>query len=602
MFQAGKLVRKPAPSPERILHFDPRSDFPATFRAILQVRTGDLSVAASIGPISLPNYAGINFNDILQALEAAGQVPIAGLQQEIADETASISALGKLAGDLTSLQTALSGLQSIDSSPELGAQVSAGSPCSASVTGAPAAGTYGVTVQQMAQAQASASQGYASDTDPVGTGSITVTIGKTAHTITIDDTNNTLDGVAGAINSAAIGVTAQVVNTGLPTDPYRLELVSSQTGGADAFTVSASLAGGVAPDFMNNDVGAVDYSAITGTANGASNGPLVEGSYTGAVTQGYHFSVISGGTIGSSQITIAWKSDSGGSGTITVPSNYTAAQPIPIADGLSLSFAATGGTLNTGDTFAQAAFTPSITAAQDATVQVGSQIVTSSSNSVTNAIPGLTLDLSGAGSGTVTLSENVSNEAQAVQSFVSAYNQLTQDIEAQIQVAKPGDTPPPLYANGAVQALLFQFQSALGGINLSKMGISVDNNAIQDNNGQLTFDQSTFESNILSDPTGVRAAMAQINSALSGAVSGALAPDTGLVASETSSYNSLIGEQNQQISNLQSQLQQQENQFIQESSQVQAEVAEWAGMAQLFLPSSSSGSGLSNTTGLSMLA
>lgn len=174
-------------------------------------------------PISLPNYAGVDFNQILQSVLAFGKIPIAQVQQQVAGETVAISVLGRIGGDLSSLQTVLSQFQTIGSNAPLSAGTAAGASFTASVSGTPLAGVYNVSVNQLAAGQVSASQGYASNTNSVGTGTITVTTGGVAHNITIDSSNQTLDGVAGAINAAAIGVTAQVVNTGLPADPYRLE-------------------------------------------------------------------------------------------------------------------------------------------------------------------------------------------------------------------------------------------------------------------------------------------------------------------------------------------------------------------------------------------
>jgi len=173
------------------------------------------SIASSISnAIDLPNYAGVDFNQILQSVIAAGQVPIAALQQEISAETLSISTLGSISGDFSSLQSAIAPFQGDNAAP-MAAYAGADAPFSTTVTGNPVAGVYSVTVNQMASSQTSASQGYASDTASVGTGTITLDVNGTPTPINIDSTNDTLDGVASAINSANLGVTAQVVDTGL---------------------------------------------------------------------------------------------------------------------------------------------------------------------------------------------------------------------------------------------------------------------------------------------------------------------------------------------------------------------------------------------------
>ena len=341
-------------------------------------------MASAVSGVTLQGFTGVNFSQILDSVLASAQVPITNLQDQVTSENTAISTLGQLSSDFTSVQSALNALDQSLSIPPVAATASSGAPFTAQSTGGALAGSYAVTVGQLAAAQSLASQGYASDTGSVGTGTLTVTIGGVATPITIDSSNDTLDGVAAAINSANLGVTAQVFDTGLAGAPYRLEVTSNSTGAAQSFTISSSLTGGTAPDFAGSTVGPTSAVSISGTSTAT-----VGGTYTGGLTQGYHFTVTSGGTLGSDQITIAYSSDSGESGTITVPSNYTAGTPIDVADGLTLSLSA--GTLETSDQFSAAAFDPVISTAQNAEVQVGNQIVTSDSNAVTNAIPGVTL-------------------------------------------------------------------------------------------------------------------------------------------------------------------------------------------------------------------
>ncbi len=291
-------------------------------------------MAGSISNLSLSNFTGIDFNQIMQSILLQAQVPEAQLQQQVTADQTAISTVGQIGGDLTSLQTALGALNTDATSLPLSVQTGAGAPFTAQVSGTPLAGNYSVMVNQLATPQVTASQGYASDTSVMGTGTIGITIGGATTNISITSSNDTLDGVAQAINSAGLGVTAQVVNTGLPGAPYRLEIISNSTGGAQAFTISPSLSGGTSPVFNATSIGPATTS-ITGTST-----PTFGGTYTGSFSQGYYFTVTSGGTVGSSALTIAWKSDSGESGTINVPSTYTAGTAITVADGITLSLAA----------------------------------------------------------------------------------------------------------------------------------------------------------------------------------------------------------------------------------------------------------------------
>jgi flagellar hook-associated protein 2 len=560
-------------------------------------------------PISLPNFANINFNTIITSIIAAAEVPIGALNQQVQGEQAAISALGTVQGDLSSLQSALDPFQNYNSSPPMTASAQSEAPFSASVTGSATPGSYSVTVNQLAAAQALASQGYSSASDTVGTGTITLTVGGVQNQITINSSNDTLSGVASAINSANVGVTAQVINTGLPSDPYRLELISNQTGTANAFQVSTSLTGGTAPNFATSSVGPVDYSGITGTANSSTNGPLVSGTYSATDTQGFTFTVTQGGTVGSSAITIAWQNGTGGSGTITVPSNYSAGSLISVADGLQLSFNATGGTLNTNDTFSVAAFNPVVQSAQNAQVVVGNQVISSGTNTISDAIPGVTLSLTGTGGPySLQVAEDTSTEANQIQTFVKAYNQLLSDINTNT-VAVPGQNTPPLNANGPLESLLFGLNSALGTINLSQLGITIDGNAVTNNNGQLEFSQSAFDAAVQSNPTGVQNAMNQLYGVLNGLVSDALTPNTGVIASETNSYQNQVQSQEQQISSMQQQVQQEQTNLENQYSLLQAQIEQYSSIMSMLeaesgisnpISSSSSGSSSSSSSSSSL--
>ncbi len=539
---------------------------------------------ASTPPVTLSNFTGLNFSAILQADAAAAQVPITALQNQLVGVNTAISTLGTIAGDFTSLQSALSTLNTSLTIPPAGVNVSQGAPFTAAVTGGAVNGTYNVSVSQLASAPSLASQGYASSDAGVGDGSVTISIGGQPTTITVNSSNDTLSGLASAISATGIGVTAQVVNTGAPGAPFRLQITSAATGAAQAFSISSSLSGGTAPDFANSEIGPTDTSGVTGTAT-----PSIGGTYTGTLSQGYHFTVVSGGTVGVDPITIGWTSDSGEAGTITVPTSYTG-QQLSVGDGISLTLGS--GTLKTNDAFGAGAFVPQVTAAQDATVQVGNEIVTSSTNQVSNAINGVTLDLSGTGGpSVVTVSPDLTTEASQISAFVSAYNTAVNDVTTNTQ-ALPNQTPPPLANDGGLRSTLFNLQSQLGTLNLSTLGISVNQQT-----GDLTFDQGKFVTSVTSNPTAVNATVSQLYSALNPTVGTVIAPDTGLVAIETTNDQAQTTQLSRQINNLSAQEQHAQQVLQAEFGQIQAAVAAYQTLSQLFTNnSSSSGSSSSSST------
>jgi flagellar hook-associated protein 2 len=520
-------------------------------------------MASSTPPVTISNFTGIDFNQIVQAETAAQQVQITGLNGQVSADNTEISALGQISGALTSLQNSLTSFNNDATTAPVSVSAAPNAPFTAYANGTPSPGTYTLAVSQLAAAQMSASQGYSSDSANVGTGTLTISVAGNAHTITVDSTNDTLSGLAGAINSAGIGVTAQVVNTGLPADPYRLEISANTTGAANSFSVGLSLDGGTVPNFSNSAIGPASMDSVSGTAT-----PTFGGTYTGALSQGYHFKVVSGGTVGTDPLTISWTSDSGETGSINVPSGYVAGSPLSVADGLNLYL--DSGTLNPGDSFSVATFNPTLSVAQNALVQVGNQVVSSSTNTVTNAIPGVSLNLTGTtASSTVTVSQNVSAEANDVATFVNSFNSVTSIISGLTQ-ALPNQTAPPLANNGAMESVLFGLQEGLGAANLSKLGVSIDSKT-----GQLSFDSGQFASNVASDPAGVQTALTAIYNALNGTVSSALTPVTGGIAATTSSINNQITQLNQQITQLQNQYNQQQQQLTDEYALLQGLIAQY---------------------------
>jgi flagellar hook-associated protein 2 len=134
---------------------------------------------------------------------------------------------------------------------------------------------------------------------------------------------------------------------------------------------------------------------------------------------------------------------------------------------------------------------------QDAELTVDGVSTTSSSNTVTDAIPGVTMQLLSAPSDgeqvQVEITNNNSDVESAVSTFVSAYNTVIGDIKTQEGSDSSGN-PEPLYGSSAVATMQEQLQEGLiftqssGAItSLSQLGITAN----QD--GTITLDGSTLD-------------------------------------------------------------------------------------------------------------
>lgn len=136
-----------------------------------------------------------------------------------------------------------------------------------------ASGVYRLKVQTLAQAQQIATQGLTDADSEITQGTLTLRAGsRSPVTITIDATNNTLSGLASAINSAGAGVSASVVQD---ASGARLVVSSEKTGTENAIQITNNLAasagGATKPafDFDNPVQEAQDASVTLGSGPGA---------------------------------------------------------------------------------------------------------------------------------------------------------------------------------------------------------------------------------------------------------------------------------------------------------------------------------------------
>lgn len=147
----------------------------------------------------------------------------------------------------------------------------------ATATDQAVAGAYQFRIDAVAKAHQFASQGFVDADSEITQGTLELRVGAGAiTTITVDSTNNTLQGLADTINSANGGITASLIqDASNPTTPVRLLLTSGKTGVANAVTVTNGLApsagAAVQPTFdLGNPVQAATDAQITlGTGPGA---------------------------------------------------------------------------------------------------------------------------------------------------------------------------------------------------------------------------------------------------------------------------------------------------------------------------------------------
>lgn len=308
--------------------------------------------------------SGINVQQLISNLSAAYQQPIKVLESQQQSYQTTLSAWGTLQSSLSSLQSSMSSLQNLSSLNNRSVSLSNNNAATATVSANAATGSYSLSNIVLAQSQSIYSQDFSSASSAaVGTGTLQIQVGSGAVTnVAIGSSNNTLDGIASAINTANAGVNAAVVYDGTG---YRLTLTGTGTGASSAFSVTTS----------------------------GATGSLANLSYSS----------------GSSGMTLSQ-------------------------------------------------------AAQNAGVSINGLAVTSASNTISGAIPGVSLNLLQA-SGSTTLQVSASNSAfvGAVQSFTTAFNQTMGTINQLTAYNAQAGSGGPLLGDASVQGLRTQLLNLISG-------------------------------------------------------------------------------------------------------------------------------------------
>lgn len=246
--------------------------------------------------------------------------------------------------------------------------------------------------------------------------------------------------------------------------------------------------------------------------------------------------------------------DSSGSRLSIVSGTSGAAGQLAITG--SLSGASSGAiTFQTGET------------GQDASLTVDGVSVTSTSNTVSNAIPGVTFQLlaTSATPVQVQITNDTTDIGTALSSFVSAYNAVVNDVNTQEGNDSSGN-PEPLYGSPTIALIQSELSSALfngsasGSItNITQLGLSLNDD------GTLSLDSDTLSSALssnFSDVTGFLQNSGSFGQTLSSALNnlGTQAPDGAVYlaqqqnSSEESALNTDITNENATLATQKTQL------------------------------------------------
>lgn len=175
-----------------------------------------------------------SFQQVIARAVGIASLPLQELQTSVSTLSSQQAALSGLYANFGGLQSAVQALSSAKNG-SVTAQVSTASVLTAIATSTALPGTYTIQVDDPGSSTNTVSQaGLTTVTDPfsqdiTSASAFTLTVNGTTHSIS--NSGNSLESLANAINTAAAGVQATLVNLGSASSPdYRLAIASSNLG------------------------------------------------------------------------------------------------------------------------------------------------------------------------------------------------------------------------------------------------------------------------------------------------------------------------------------------------------------------------------------
>ncbi|CDH44158.1 flagellar filament capping protein FliD [Candidatus Contendibacter odensensis] len=227
--------------------------------------------------------SNLDINSIVSQLISAERTPTQNrLNRKEATLQAQISGFGTVKSALSALERANTVLTATNTFMGIKATPGNSNLLTATALSSAPIGSYNIEVSQRAQGQTLASGTFSAVSSTVGTGTLTIEFGqytggdpqglpptpptgfnpnadKSSLTLTIDDSNKTLEGIRDAINTAKKGVTASIINDGSTGGGYRLMLSSDDPGLKNSLKITAG--GG------DGGLASIAYDPTTGVNN-----------------------------------------------------------------------------------------------------------------------------------------------------------------------------------------------------------------------------------------------------------------------------------------------------------------------------------------------
>jgi len=418
-----------------------------------------------------------DFQSILTRQDSIEQLPIKALQNQESTNLSKKQALIAINPAVASVGSAIAALGTLASNQGVSASSSDTTTVSVLNIGATAPASYTISnIQSLAAVASETSVGGYSNTTttPVSiSGHVDLVVGSNTYHLDLTNSNN-LNGLRDAINNAGAGANASILTIGsnnylsvstsspgattLQLNDVPLDLVSSTGSGTETSTKTYA-----------------DQTTTPVSANGLVD--LVVGSTT------YHLNVT-----GSNNLTGLMNAING-AGAPGVSASITGS-----AGSYSLALAGPVGTLKLNDLPNQVDLISNSNQGTNATFKLNNVPVTRSTNVVSDIIPGVSFTLlktNTSTSTTVSLTTEASQLSNALQTLVTNYNAMVDQVNQQVGTAAGplgGDILIREMSDDLRQLTSYWNTSASSVHSLSDLGVTFEDQTT----GHLSFDQNTF--------------------------------------------------------------------------------------------------------------
>ncbi|MGF1510173.1 MAG: flagellar filament capping protein FliD [Myxococcota bacterium] len=455
--------------------------------------------------------SGLDTNSIITQLLELERRPIQQLEAQVQQLAARQARYVALEPSLNALRSAVGALgnRNVLEQP----RITNSNEAIARIAATPEAlnGAFDLQVTQLARAGRRASQGLG-DADAVGSGPGTFAVrsGPAGAVLSVAvDENTSLRDLANAINAQDGDVAAAVINDGTAENANRLVLTSARTGRENDIQI-------VTNDTILQFDATVVEAAVADEANGTAYTGTVtsSGTYLGDVSRTIIVEILESGPVGVATYRVSFDGgvtfdDNDGAGFAT----SAGASDLGLdGQGVQVAFSE-GGSLSEGDRFTIDVTAPVLQEAADAVFTLNGILQTRPSNTVDDALEGVTIDLLSADPEAVTdfaIQPDDASIVDRVDAFVEAFNEIVSGIREQQQFDPTTQTGGPLLGDTTANRIISNLRSALnrpaenvttGVRRLVDLGIETQAD------GGIALDRSVLEELLASDRDAVLAVL-----------------------------------------------------------------------------------------------